>query len=216
LIRTARDPILSSGFRDFAQGVRHMQTLKAMALSAPAGLLLIGLALWAVIGLGGDAITTVVLTSRDLHIVATVLVGMGALGLVAMFREPAAPEEPPPAFSLALGGLLALNAWSALGAITTLWVTAALAAISTLLIGGGLLGLWHSFPEPRSTGTVIRILLGALAIVVVFTAVYVAASLLGIERGEWRYALAIGIGIALAHLACSLLVPKQQPPPASG
>jgi hypothetical protein len=191
-----------------------MQTLKAMALSAHAGLLLAGLALWAVIGLGGNAITTGMLTTRDLHIVATVLVGMGVLNLVAMLREPAAPPETPWAFSIVVGALLALYVWNERGATAALSVTAALTAIAALLIGGGALGMWNSFPEPRSTNAVIRILLGALALVVVFAAVHVAISILGIERGEWRYLLAIGIGLALVHLAWSLLAPRKQAPPA--
>jgi putative copper export protein len=108
-----------------------------------------------------------------------------------------------------------LYVWNGRSAIAAFWVTAALAAISALLVGGGLLGMWNSFPEPRSTGTVIRILLGALAFVLVFAAVHFAISILGIERGEWRYALAIGIGLALVHLAWKLLAPRGQPPPQS-
>jgi hypothetical protein len=61
----------------------------------------------------------------------------------------------------------------------------------------------------------IRILLVLVAFVVALGAVHVALPIWGIERGEWRYAVAMGICIAIVSAVWGQTAPKDRPPPES-
>jgi hypothetical protein len=59
----------------------------------------------------------------------------------------------------------------------------------------------------------IRILLVLVAFIVVIAALHVSLPILGIERGEWRYALAMGICVAIVGAVWRQTAPKDRPPP---
>jgi hypothetical protein len=59
----------------------------------------------------------------------------------------------------------------------------------------------------------IRILLVLVTFVVAIAAVHVSLPILGIERGEWRYAVAIGIVVAIVSAVWRQTAPKDRPPP---
>ena len=60
--------------------------------------------------------------------------------------------------------------------------------------------------------TLTRILLVLVAFVVANAVVYVVLNFLGVERGEWRYALAIGFIVATVGATWRLTAPKDPPP----
>jgi hypothetical protein len=60
-----------------------------------------------------------------------------------------------------------------------------------------------------------RILLALVAFVVVIAALHVALPILGIERGEWRYAVAMGICVAIVSAVWGQTARKDRPPPKS-
>jgi hypothetical protein len=62
-------------------------------------------------------------------------------------------------------------------------------------------------------GTIKRILLVLVAFVVVNAALFVILRSLGVERGGWQYALAIGVGIAIVNGVWRRTALKDQPPP---
>jgi hypothetical protein len=61
--------------------------------------------------------------------------------------------------------------------------------------------------------TITRSLIVLAAFLVLNGIAFIAFTHLGIERGEWRYALSIGIVIALTSAAWRLTAPKKQTPP---
>jgi hypothetical protein len=57
-----------------------------------------------------------------------------------------------------------------------------------------------------------RILLVLAAFIVVNAAAFVVLNFLGIERGEWRYAAAIGLIVATVGAVWRLTAPNTRPP----
>jgi hypothetical protein len=57
-----------------------------------------------------------------------------------------------------------------------------------------------------------RVLLVVVAFGVANLAVFVILNWLGVERGEWRYAVAIGVIVAIVGAVWRLTAQKDQPP----